>query len=203
MNSDRFRIELLPVVTLVIWSACLVVGLVGRFILVSSPVEPVPQKPTEATLVNVSLTDSPAAPAVDAAPVLPDAPPLPQAAAVSPAVVFAIPVAVPMRAPQPIAPAPIVSHTPPSFKQITFGTGEGNQPKPEYPIESQLDGQEGTVEVQFVVGQNGRVTSTEVTRPCPWPLLNQAAERSIRETWTYPAGPTRYLKVSISYRQKH
>src|ERR1700761_5335942 len=82
MNSDRHRIELLPVVTLVIWLACLVVGLVGHFILVSSPAEPIPPwKPTEATLVNVSLTDSPAAAsAVDAAPVLPDAPPLPQVA---------------------------------------------------------------------------------------------------------------------------
>jgi TonB family protein len=208
---DRFRVDLLPVVSLVLWLTCLIIGLVGNYVRLARPAKPVAApKPTEATLVNVSLSkqssvaeapvDSP--PPVADTPPIPDAPPAPQVVAISPAIAFAVPVQGPVQiVPRAMSPAPpkLASTV---YKQITYGSGEGAQPKPEYPDEAALAGQEGTVVVRYRVAEDGSITSAEVSKPCPWPLLNQAAARSIRETWTYPAGSVRYYEISITYRSK-
>jgi len=213
---DRWRIDLLPVVTFTLWLACLIVGLVGHYVRLAPPAEPVPpQTPTQATLVNVSLSKSLATAApLDPAPVadtppIPDAPPLPQVVEITPAIAFAVPVEGPVRVmPKALSPAPpklsLAQPKPagPTYKQITYGTGEGAQPQPDYPVEAYTAGQTGTVMVRYRVAEDGTVTSTEVTQPCPWPLLNQAAARSIRETWSYPPGPVRYFEIKITYRNK-
>jgi TonB family protein len=220
-NADSGRIDLLPVVTLVLWLMCLLVGLIDHFITSTPPAAPPPAtKPTEAALVDVSLNDSSASLAQSSeatpmtldtpAPILPAMPPLPAVTPVSPAIAFAVPVEGPVRIvaaaqavvqPRPRQPA-APQNTGPVYTQIYYGKGEGNQPKPEYPYECQIAGQTGTVVVEFVVAQDGTIASATVAKPCQWPLLNQAAERSIRENWTYSSGPVRHYRINIVYAQK-
>jgi protein TonB len=213
--------------TLVIWASCLVVGLLGLHLAYPWPHPPpkVPE-PVVAQVMHVDLTDAalaqptsgaPAeaaadvaepAPAPDAPPA---APPLPAVAAPSPAIAFALPVegptrivaaaeAVPQAARQSDAP-PIsaASVAAPPVRRITYGQGEGRQPRPEYPREAVLARQQGTVVVRFTVDQNGRVVDAQAVAPCPYPLLNQAAVRSIRDTWRYAPGPVRLFDVAIEY----
>jgi TonB family protein len=120
----------------------------------------------------------------------------------TPAIAFAVPVQGPVHVvAKAMTPAP-PTVTGPVYQQITYGRGEGAQPPPEYPIESAVAGQTGTVVVRYRVAEDGKVTSTEIAKPCKWPLLNQAAARSIRETWSYPAGPVRYFEIKIIYQNK-
>jgi protein TonB len=217
-NADSGRIDLLPVVTLVLWLMCLFVWLIDRFITSAPPAVPSPAtKPTDVALVDVSLTDSsaslmqtseatPMTPDTPS-PILPAMPPLPAVTPISPAIAFAVPVEGPVRivnaARAVVQKQPAGPHnTGPVYTQIYYGKGEGRQPRPDYPIECQVAGQTGTVVVEFVVGQDGSVTSANVSKPSQWPLLNQAAERSIRETWTYPPGPIRHYRVNIVYAPK-
>lgn len=60
-------------------------------------------------------------------------------------------------------------------------------PAPAYPNEARSRGQAGTVIVEFVVGENGRVISAYAKKPCPWPILNERAVRAVR-TWRFPPG---------------
>jgi TonB family protein len=201
------------VATLVIWLLCLAVGILGHYFTFAPAAKVVdPLKPTEATIVNVSLVPSAATPPVsDQPPEQPQIaalPPLPAAAVFTPAVPFSVPVAGPVRiVPQAAAVVPPQTdgqHSKvPNYKAIYYGKGEGDQPKPDYPLECQLAGQAGTVGVEFIVGTDGRVASARVSKACQWPLLNQAAARSIRETWSFPAGPVRHYYIEIIYTPPH
>jgi TonB family protein len=64
------------------------------------------------------------------------------------------------------------------------------------------EGQEGSVTVQFSVGDEGRVLAAEAVAPSPWPLLNEAALTVVRERWQFRAGQTRLYQVSIRFRLK-
>jgi TonB family protein len=210
-RSEENRLDLLPVATLVMWLGCLAVGLMGYCFILAPPAPPVlPMKPTEAALVKVSLLNSSAV-ADSAEPPPPDQlpplPPLPVATPVTPEIPFAVlvpgPVRIVPKAAAVLQPQTTGEHIAgPVYKEIFYGKGEGSQPAPEYPLECQLAGEGGTVIVQFDVAENGSVSSATVSKPCQWPLLNQAAARSIRETWIYPAGPVRHYFVKIVYVPK-
>lgn len=60
-------------------------------------------------------------------------------------------------------------------------------PKPNYPAAARSRGQTGTVVVEFIVGENGRVVSARAKSPSPWPLLNEAAVKAVRG-WRFPPG---------------
>ena len=198
---------LLQVFTLVIWVVWLAIGLAG--LLTSPPVPPPPPKPpappTEAELIKVDLLDEPAPPtAVPPAglqPATPDqsVPPLPAVALPSPAIAFALPTEGPVR----IVSAAQASGTriPPStaVQRLTYGQGQGKQPAPEYPVEAQLEREEGLVGVRLAVGEDGSVTSATVFAPSRWPLLNQSAVRAVRERWRFPSGPRRLYEVFIRF----
>jgi len=87
----------------------------------------------------------------------------------------------------------------PQVQQLTFGVGAGKQPAPEYPLAAQDAGQEGTVNVRFVVAANGRVASVEAVASSPWPLLNDSAVRTVRNRWRFPSGATRAYEVAIRF----
>lgn len=73
----------------------------------------------------------------------------------------------------------------------------GRMPPPVYPSEARRKGQTGTVLVEFVVSENGRVVSAHAKRPSPWPLLNNAAVSAVRR-WRFPAGTvTKYVRPII------
>ncbi len=87
-----------------------------------------------------------------------------------------------------------------AVQRLTLGRGEGDQPAPEYPREAKLAHEEGNVIVQMTIGENGDVTDARVTSPCPWPILNQAAERAVRDTWHFGRGPVRYKDIEFVFQ---
>jgi protein TonB len=163
----------------------------------------VPPQPIVAELVTLETLQEPAPVEAESPPrqdIHSGAPLLPVVAAPSPAIPFALPVEGLVRIGSaaeaiPSAPTSVV-------QRLTFGEGEGKQPQPEYPIEAQLAGQEGTVVVRFTIGPDGRVSDARAISPCNWPLLNQAAVRSVRDTWRFSPGPVRLREVSIQYQSK-
>lgn len=188
-----------------------------------------PDEPVIAQSLPVELTAQPAPPpdlpppSVDplAPPPLPpppDAmtpPPVTPAIAVAqpnPAIAFALPVEGPTRVVEVkraeyVRPAvtntSVVTAAPPASappaQTLTFGEGEGRQPAPEYPRLSARQGQEGVVLIRLTVGLDGGVMSAEVARASPWPLLNQAALKVVRDRWRFRGGPVRTYEVSIRF----
>jgi protein TonB len=214
----------LAVFTLVLWLLCVIVGALGFMLHYERPRPPAPldqpilaqQIPVELTQVLIPPPDPEPRPLDPLAP--PPAPdamtprPIAQPIAValpSPAMAFALPVEGPTRVVEakraahvapPVtnasAPAPAA---PPLVRPLTFGQGEGKQPAPPYPPSARSQGQEGTVVVRFRVGADGRVVAAEPTLSSPWPLLNEAAVRTVREKWRFRSGPPRIYEVAIRF----
>jgi len=197
---------LVPAFTLVLWVGCVIVALLDM--LLSRPrAEPATSRPalTVQTLDvditsdadqlqpmdQVSSTAAPEASAPEAVP------PVLKVAAPSSALAFEQPVDAPVTASRSVPvrvaiPVHRVQH-------LTFGQGAGRQPAPEYPREAVLGDQQGTVHIQFTVGENGRVQSAAVSVPCPWPLLNRAALQAVRDTWVFPSGAPRLYDIDIQF----
>ncbi len=73
----------------------------------------------------------------------------------------------------------------------------GRMPPPSYPSVARRGGQQGTVTVEFVVGENGRVISAYAKSSSPWPLLNDSAVRCVRN-WRFPPGKvTKYVRPIV------
>jgi TonB family protein len=196
----RNEAGLISVATLVIWLVCVIVGVLGYLLPGNRPKSPATQPaPTEAELVNVSLTDQqvvppdqPPPPRSDAVPT-PQVPEMPAVAAPSPAIAFALPVNAPVHVVRQAAVAPT---------QVFIGQTDGDEPKPDYPVEAQLAGEEGTVRIDFTVTPQGRITAARVATPCDWPLLNQSALRCVRDQWSFPAKLAGRHFVLIDFKQQ-
>lgn len=63
-------------------------------------------------------------------------------------------------------------------------------PRPAYPHEARIRGQEGTVEIHLTVGPDGRVGEAKVIRSSGHLLLDAAALAALRR-WRYEARPGR------------
>lgn len=208
--------------TLVLWVSCSLIGLLGFAMPYARPLAAKPSPaPMQVEMLNVELTSAPlpdlAPPPVANSVIAPPAaqpilqPNLPQPTAVallSPAVAVAVPVEGPTR----IVEAAQASYTAtraddkavatpvaPAVQTLTYGQGAGKQPAPEYPWRAQNEGQEGVVNVRFIVGENGRVISAETVGPSPWPLLNESAVRTIRNRWRFHDGAPRAYEVAIRF----
>jgi periplasmic protein TonB len=207
--------------TLVLWIFCLSVGVIGFVFPYMRPKAPVAEPPpTQAELIKVELTDAPIPPEIIPQPTLipqpsaikpleiPQAPPMISVAEPSPTVAFALPVEAPARitdvksasASKPAVETAVPSSVP--VQTLTFGSGEGKQPAPEYPARARREGQEGVVLVRFTVGENGHVISAEPASPSPWPLLNESAVRTVRERWRFSAGRLRLYEVAIRFQMR-
>jgi TonB family protein len=88
----------------------------------------------------------------------------------------------------------------PTVQNLTMGQGEGRQPAPAYPRDALSHRQEGTVYIQLLVGTEGQVLSAEVWQASPWPMLNDAALRTVRGSWHFSPGPVRLYRVPIRFR---
>lgn len=212
---------LLDVATLVLWTCCLGIGVLGLVLPYSHPrSSPKLDEPVQAEVLNVELTkeafpppisasspDPSAPPPLTEQTVVPDAPPLVAVAEPS-AIGFALPVEGPVQ----VVEARLASHvrpvegqvrTPASFappiQTMTYGQGEGRQPAPEYPARAVREGQEGSVRIRFSVNESGQVTLAEVAASSPWRLLNDAALRVVRERWRFNPGAMRRYEVSIRF----
>jgi TonB family protein len=219
-ETDSF----IPVLTLVIWSGCLLVGLAGAVWAYARPAPPAQEPPPiTAEILNVELFAADSSPSPEllptpnllqppplTAPPVPSAPPPMAVAAPSPEIAFAVPITAPAR----IVPAveasfrnldaPISEPTPARLtpQSLTFGQGEGKQPAPEYPRVAQREGQEGVVTVLLSVGLDGRVLTAEAASPSPWPLLNDAAIRAVKNRWRFTPGGSRLFEVAIRFQLK-
>jgi len=215
-SDSRFT----PVVTLVLWVSCSLIGVLGFAMPYSRPLVAKAQpEPVQVEMLNVELTSEPlpdlAPPVANSLATPPPAeavapPQLPQPLAValpSAAIAFALPME---------GPARIVDATQASYstsavsnnavatvtlpvQTLTFGQGSGKQPAPEYPWRAQNEGQEGVVNVRFTVAENGRVVSAEAITPSPWPMLNDSAVRTVRNRWRFNAGSLRAYEVAIRF----
>lgn len=212
--------SLVSVSTLVIWVFCLAVGVAGLLVPYGKPQARQPEPPpVVAEVLNVRLTPEPLQPPSSRVPasdlskppplqpvVIPlTPPPLAAVAEPSPAVAFALPVGGPTRIVEAAQATPVNREettapvdTPP-VQAITYGQGEGRQPAPEYPRRAVREGQEGVVRIRFSVGEDGRVLSAIVGSPSPWPLLNNAALRVVRERWRFREGQPRLYEVAIRF----
>jgi len=222
-QTDEWRDTLAAAATMAVWLGCLIIGILGLVLNYGFVHLPAPPPPP---VVEVNRLTPPAAPVEtpklappsDAMPppaeasepqpppppelAAPEAPPLAAVAEPSPAISFAVPVEGPTRivdARQAIPPAPRAAPAPAPVKHLTFGVGEGRQADPEYPRDAILAHEQGTVVIRFVTGEDGRVQSAEVTQPCRWPLLNQAALQAVRG-WRLPPNSARHYEIPIEFR---
>jgi protein TonB len=207
-----------PVLTFVLWSACLLVGVLGFVLPYSRPRAPaLPPEPVVVEKLAVDLVNDPLPPA--ALPSDPLSTPPPPAALVQPQIAQAVAVAepsavafaLPVEGPTITVAADQATHARPAIvatsavagslapQTLVFGQGEGRQPAPEYPARSVKLGQEGTVDIRLTVDTNGQVTDTAVAAPCAWPLLNDAAERTVRHRWRFARGSVRVYEVAIRF----
>ncbi|HTI97566.1 MAG TPA: energy transducer TonB [Dongiaceae bacterium] len=209
----REEISLPALTTLVVWTTVLTVGLLGLWLHYPRPGVPASIPAIQAELLQVKLTAAPpqnaaasreAEPAPETQLSVPLVPPLPQMAAPQPAAAFVVPVPFPATTTLAAATASGAATTATSdgnaVPELDWDHGDNQQPRPEYPRRAVLEGQQGTVQLRFRVDATGRVATVEITDPSPWPLLNQAAETAIRETWRFRPGRVRWFKVPIRFR---
>jgi protein TonB len=220
--SRPIEVSFTSVVTSTIWMGCIAIGVIGIIIPYARPQPAKPQPtPIQAELLDVSLTADPI-PLEAAAPATPDvlvpppsnapltppsAPALIPVAAPNPAIAFELPVVGPTRVVEASqasysTPTTTPADNPtaqPSTTPLTFGLGEGKQPAPTYPARAASEGQEGTVRIEFTIGTDGRVVAAEITSASPWPLLNQAALKVIRERWRFKPGPVRRHTIPLEF----
>jgi TonB family protein len=199
-SDDSANQAALPAVaTLAGWLICLLIGGVGLLIPYPRPqVPPADPPPVQAQLINVRISD--AEPPTHAAPSRPPSDASPPAAptveAPLPAPVLASPFAEHIAQPKPQAPI----ENGRVVVQLTMGVGQGRQPRPEYPRDSVIAHQEGTVVVEFDIDQNGAVSNVEAVSRAPFALLNQAAVDTIRDEWRFGPGPLRRGRISIIFK---
>jgi len=221
------EVPMVACLTVVLWIGCLLIGAIGLRLPYARALR-APQsepQPVKAELVHVELTDNQAGmleevsvlpsdtmtpPPPPASMVLPAMPAFVPVAETSPAVSFAVAVDATegvgpevqsaegsseiISAP---SPATVVS---PDRQLLQFGRGEGRQPAPEYPAAARRLGQEGTVRVEFTVGEDGRVLAAELASSSPWPLLNNSALRAVRNRWRVREGTLRRFAVEIVFQ---
>jgi len=208
-NGDE---SLVSVLTFVIWTFCLTVGLLGFLLHYPGPrpfIKPLAPVQVQKLFVQLNTGSAPAtenehppggrpSTALRSDEMAP--PPIPVAEP-SPAIAFAVP----MKGPTRIVPIDQAAYaqpvrSPTAVQRLTFGVGEGQQPPPEYPRQALELHQEGTVVVRFVVAESGRVASAEAIRPSPWPLLNDSAVRTVHERWRFTPGAVRVYDVAIHFQ---
>jgi TonB family protein len=207
-SADKSEeVAITPVLTLVLWTVCAAVGLMGIWIPYGRPGPVVKAaRPVEARVMNVNVVEGHSSPPVKARIAEVEQPPEPMRVAAPPAEVGMKEVAV---APGPMAEvkriSPVVAATAadaapgPEVRPLTYGEGEGRQPPPEYPREAVLEREEGTVMVRFTVDEAGEVTGAQASGPCRFAVLNQAAVRAVRETWHFSHGAVRTFEVAIRF----
>ncbi len=212
---------LVQTATLVLWTGCAAVGVLGFVLGYTRPSAPVPApEPVVVEKLDVALTAAPTLVAAATAEDLSSAPPPPSALAQStPASPIAVAdpstvaFALPVEGPTIVVDRAQASHSrpprhrpratdgagAPSPQTLIYGQGEGRQPAPEYPVSAKNHHQQGTVGVRLTVNREGRVLDASVAAPSPWPILDESALRTVRHRWRFPRGPVRVYDVAIRF----
>ena len=77
----------------------------------------------------------------------------------------------------------------------------GYKPRPSYPSSSRSRGHTGTVVVEFVIEENGRVLSASVQKSSGWPELDQSAVANMRR-WKFAPGKRDKRTIPIVFKLK-
>jgi len=212
-EGDAHRASDLNIFTLVLWAGCLLIGLLGLALPYGRPLPPQPLPPAiKFETLDIKLANDPQpanAPQSPASAQLDDQPQIPQPVPVaqpSPAIAFALPISGPVQVvdrrqaayTQPVSTTPVAAATVPL--PLTFGQAEGRQSAPEYPLRAQREGQEGIVTVRFTVAQDGHVISAEALSSSNWPVLDDAAVRTVKNRWHFAPGKFRAYDVLIRFK---
>lgn len=93
-------------------------------------------------------------------------------------------------------PPPPVNQAPPRAVQFNPNTaGGGSFPDPRYPSLALRNHYEGTVVVEFVVDDSGRLASVKIQKSSGFPVLDEEALETIKNRWRFAAGkPGYYFK---------
>lgn len=215
------RTRFAQISTLIIWSGCVAVGLLGFVLPYARPKAPAPApEPVVVEKLEIALAPDLVPPAVPTPAASPDNPPPPAALApdtpVQPTAVAdaaTVAFALPVEGPTVVVDSTRASHARPAVNRPTatagtglpaaqtlvFGQGEGRQPAPEYPLSAMNQRQQGTVGVRFMVTPEGRVRDVVAAAPSPWPALDESALRTVRHRWHFPRGPVRVYEVAIRF----
>jgi protein TonB len=207
--QSAHTVGLVPVITFVLWTGCLLVGAIGLILPYTHPHAPFSTpKPATVEKITVETDPGPQPQTTDGAqPSAQSAKPpvMPVLVATTSSASLATPWNV--SEPTPIVAASQVNSAPQSnaddnktsAQQLVFGQGEGRQPLPRYPSTARLQGQEGAVSVRINVTANGHIATVDISSASPWPLLNEAAVRTVRERWHFAAGKPRIYEVAIRF----
>ncbi len=201
-------VGLIPVITFVLWTGCLAVGGLGYVLHYAHPQSLISTTRVVAKKITVELDDSP--PLVATGPTHPSEkltapPPAPRIAVAEPSAALAFPLPVSglvniSDADQASASGRIdTAEKNTAIQPLVFGQDAGRQPAPPYPSAAIRQGQEGIVTVRLNVGEDGRVTTAETSIASSWPLLNEAAIRTVRERWRFGPGAIRTYEVAIRF----
>jgi len=80
----------------------------------------------------------------------------------------------------------------------------GRMSRPPYPSSLRDKGQVGTVGVEIVVAEDGRVARVTVIKPSPWAELNQSTKNHIERNWKFPkTGTISKFSRSIKFELNH
>lgn len=184
-----------------------------------APLPPVQEMDTTVSSEAVAEADPlptpPAMPEIAAPAALPEIPNLPAAIA-KPAATQA-PAAVPSRPsqPRPARPArPATAPAKPAAAGKPSGVGNGTStlsdaqrlasgymPRPSYPSSARSRSHTGTVVVEFVIEENGRVLSASVQKSSGWPELDQSAVANMRR-WKFAPGKRDKRTIPITFKLK-
>ncbi|MGY0505811.1 energy transducer TonB [Luteimonas sp. e5] len=97
-------------------------------------------------------------------------------------------------APRPAEPAPAPAPARASSELVAIST-----PQPRYPVEALRNGQSGTVQVEFTVGVDGRVTSARVVNASPPRVFNNETLNAVRRWRFQPVAAPVTSRRTISF----
>jgi protein TonB len=111
----------------------------------------------------------------------------------------------------PVAIAPIAHFAPPPPRDlkpqasgpVKFNphTAEGGSfPEPKYPGFAVRNHYQGTVTLEILVDESGKVSGTKIRKSSGYPTLDEAAVEVVKTKWKFPPGPNRDLVWDCTFR---
>ena len=98
-------------------------------------------------------------------------------------------------------PPPPANQAPPRAVQFNPTTaGGGSFPDPHYPAIAMRNHYQGTVIVEFVVDEAGRLTSVKVQKSSGFPVLDEEALETVKNRWRFMPGKPGYFYKPFAFQ---
>jgi protein TonB len=161
-------------------------------------------EPPEPSPIPESLPAPPAAPQLVSTPSLLALPAIPEPALVaqpSPAVAFSVPTtgASGTTSAEKASSSAPRSQGQPTRVTAKYGASPGGQPKPDYPLDSRMNNQEGTVTIRFRTDQTGKIVSVSIWNSSGYRALDRSALEAISKKWRWPDADA-FIEVPITFK---